>query len=340
MTVVATIGSHCALQILKGAKDEGFGTLIVTRRARESLYRRFSFIDEFVVVDSFRDLVKPAHISLLKRKKVVLVPHGTFISDLSLEAIENQLSVPLFGSRRMLRWEADRDLKERLIKESGLTLPRTFASPEKIEGLAIVKQHGARGGHGYFLARDAKSFEANRARQERNGILPKGARLYIQEYVLGVPVYLQFFYSPLKEELELLGIERRYETTADALGRVPAELQEGVVPSYLVVGNFPMVLRESLLDEVFKMGERFVSVTRKLVPPGMIGPFCLEGVYDENGKFVTFEFSARIVAGTNLYVQGSPYSALLYHRPVSMGRRIAMELRSGIRTKRLKEVLT
>ncbi|MDP8915076.1 MAG: DUF1297 domain-containing protein, partial [Thermoproteota archaeon] len=64
-----------------------------------------------------------------------------------------------------------------------------------------------------------------------------------------------------------------------------------------------------------------------LVPPGMTGPFCLEGVYDREGVFTTFEFSARIVAGTNLYINGSPYSDLLFEEPMSMGRRIAHEIK-------------
>ena len=55
----------------------------------------------------------------------------------------------------------------------------------------------------------------------------------------------------------------------------------------------------------------------------MNGPFCLEGVYGKDGNFVTFEFSARIVAGTNLYLSGSPYSDLVYPEPMSMGRRIS-----------------
>ena len=339
MRAVSTLGSHSALQVLKGAKDEGFRTLLVTLKARESLYRRFGFIDEFVVVRRFRDILLRDNLAALKRRNAIMIPHGTLISDVGVDAIEGRFDVPVFGNRKMLRWEADRELKGRLIKEAGLTSPKTFRTPEEIDRLVIVKQHGAKGGRGYFLAEDAKSFAANRKKQERGGALMKGTPLYIQEYVLGVPVYFQFFYSALKDEVELLGIDRRYETTADALGRLPAETR-GIIPSYMVVGNFPMVIRESLLDEVYKMGERFVEAARRLVPPGMIGPFCIEGVYRGDGRFVTFEFSARIVAGTNLYVQGSPYSALFGGGPVSMGRRIAMEIKEGIRERRLDELLT
>ncbi len=59
----------------------------------------------------------------------------------------------------------------------------------------------------------------------------------------------------------------------------------------------------------------------------MNGPFCIEGVYDENAKFTSFEFSARIVAGTNIYMDGSPYYSLLFNENMSMGKRIAREVK-------------
>jgi 5-formaminoimidazole-4-carboxamide-1-(beta)-D-ribofuranosyl 5'-monophosphate synthetase len=95
-----------------------------------------------------------------------------------------------------------------------------------------------------------------------------------------------------------------------------------------------------LLEEVYKIGENFVRAAERLVPPGMPGPFCLEGVYDSEGKFTTFEFSARIVAGTNLYLDGSPYSGLLYDEPMSMGRRIAREVKVAKKKGKLEKVVT
>ncbi|MDE1872312.1 MAG: DUF1297 domain-containing protein, partial [Thaumarchaeota archaeon] len=112
------------------------------------------------------------------------------------------------------------------------------------------------------------------------------------------------------------------------------------ISSFNVIGNSPLVLRESLLDEVYAMGERFVEAANRLAPPGMNGPFCLEGVYDENGQFTSFEFSARIVAGTNLYVDGSPYSAFIHNEPMSMGRRIAREIKIGKEKDQLSKIVT
>jgi 5-formaminoimidazole-4-carboxamide-1-(beta)-D-ribofuranosyl 5'-monophosphate synthetase len=340
MTEIATLGSHCALQVLKGAKDEGFSTLLVCQRKRESLYRRFGFIDEYLFVDSFSEVTSRDIISTLKERNAVIVPHGTLVSEVGAKNVLEEFDVPIFGSRKMLLWESDRELKEKLMKESGLRTPKTFTSPDEIDRLVIVKLHGAKGGLGYFLADSPKSYRENLNKSMKSGKVATNVPLYIQEYVVGVPVYFEFFYSALSGELEFHSIDRRYETTVDSIGRVPASMQSSIQPSYVVVGNSPLVLRESLLEQVFKMGEDFVRASARLVPPGMIGPFCIEGVYDEKTEFVAFEFSARIVAGTNLYTQGSPYTAFLFDKPMSMGRRIAVEIREAAATASLSKVTT
>lgn len=338
---IATLGSHCALQVLKGAKNEGFKTLLVCEKKRAGLYERFGFIDSMILVDSFREFLNDGVQAKLKRANAVLVPHGTLISQMSSDQIE-KIDTPIFGNKWILRWEADRGLKQRLMEAAGLRTPRAVVSKDDIRGLCIVKLHGAAGGRGYYLAWDRQSFEEGVKRLVQQNMIKGEQDLYIQEFVRGVPVYLQYFFSPLTKELELLGVDRRYESDIDGIGRIPARQQLGAggEPSYTVVGNIPLVLRESLLDVVYRMGEGFCNAAEKLVKPGMPGPFCLEGVYDSEGHFTTFEFSARIVAGTNLYVDGSPYSDLLYDEPMSMGRRIAREVKMAKKKGRLADVVT
>ena len=338
---ISTLGSHCALQVLKGAKDEGFKTILVCENKRKNLYQRFKFIDELVLVNNFTEISVQSILDVLQKNESILIPHGTLISNMNSKQIES-IKVPFFGNRWILRWEADRNLKEKLMKESKLETPKTVNSPDEINKLAIVKLHGAAGGKGYFLAWDKKSFTERAEKLQKQGLIKGEDDLYIQEYVFGVPVYLQYFYSSLTNELELLGIDRRYESDVDSIGRVPSKHQQevGVEPSYNVIGNIPLVLRESLLEEVYNMGERFVEASKRLVKPGMFGPFCIEGVYDKDGKFTAFEFSARIVAGTNLYVEGSPYSAFLYDEPMSMGRRIAREIKVAYEKNALNQVTT
>jgi 5-formaminoimidazole-4-carboxamide-1-(beta)-D-ribofuranosyl 5'-monophosphate synthetase len=339
---IATLGSHCALQLLKSAKEEGFKTLVVSLKRRLSLYKRFKFIDEFLVVNEFAEVTKEENINKLNSKESILIPHGTLISEVGIERVEKELNVPIFGNRYILRWEADRELKDKLMKESRMITPRRFSSPEEINCLAIAKLPGAAGGRGYFLAYDKRSYDEALNRLKERGMIKQEEEkeIFIQEYVIGVPVYLQFFYSPLNNELELLGVDKRYETNVDVLGRIPARYQLAEEPSYMVVGNMPLVLRESLLNYVFEIGENFVKASKKLVPPGIIGPFCIEGVYKEDGTFVSFEFSARIVAGTNLFVNGSPYSYFYYDEPMSMGKRIAREIKAAKETSSLNLILT
>ena len=126
------------------------------------------------------------------------------------------------------------------------------------------------------------------------------------------------------------------------MGRIPSDqqLKSKKVPSFNVIGNSPLVLRESLLDEVYTMGENFVEAAKRIVSPGMNGPFCIEGVYDENAKFTSFEFSARIVAGTNIYMDGSPYYSLLFNENMSMGKRIAREVKLAEEKNQIEKIVT
>jgi 5-formaminoimidazole-4-carboxamide-1-(beta)-D-ribofuranosyl 5'-monophosphate synthetase len=157
-----------------------------------------------------------------------------------------------------------------------------------------------------------------------------------------VLAYLQFFYSPLQEKLEFFGVDQRHESDIEGLARIPSDqqLKNTKVPSFNVIGNSPLILRESLLEDAFYMGENFVDAAKRLISPGMNGPFCIEGVYDENAKFKAFEFSARIVAGTNIYMDGSPYYSLLYNEPMSMGKRIAREIKIAQSSNQINKITT
>lgn len=341
MTSVATLGSHCSLQVLKGAKDEGLRTILVCEKKREKLYRRFSFIDEIILVDSFSEILDKKCQLVLEQNDAVIIPHGTLIAQMTSEQIES-INIPIFGNKWILRWESDRGMKEKLMREANLPVPTPVENPSDIDRLVIVKRQGAAGGKGYFLATSENDYNAKRNQLISQGIISKDEPLYIQEYAAGVLAYLQFFYSPIKEELEFFGVDQRHESDIEGLARIPSEqqLKNTKVPSFNVIGNSPLVLRESLLDQVYTMGENFVDAAKRFVSPGMNGPFCIEGVYDENAKFTSFEFSARIVAGTNIYMDGSPYYSLLYNEPMSMGKRIAREIKIADKSKQLDKVTT
>ncbi len=329
---IATLGSHSALQILKGARDEGFRTLAIANRETERLYRAYAFVDEVITIDHYGQFM--GLVPDLEKRKMVIVPHGSFVAYLSLEE-HKRMRIPYFGNKAVLDWEASRELQREWLVRAGLTVPRQFRTGAEIDRPVIVKLYGAQGGKGYLFLRDAKDFELRAGQLARQNYI-------LQEYIIGVPAYIHYFYSPLSGKLEIMSMDRRYETNVDSLGRIPAAAQENmnIDPSYVVVGNSPLVLRESMLAEAYRMGEDVVRVSQEICgPKGLFGAFCIETIITPEAKFFVMEISARIVAGTNPFIDGSPYSYLNYSEPMSTGRRIAREIKNALLSNNLPSVL-
>jgi len=337
---IATLGSHTALQILKGAKDEGFKTICICKNGQDGMYKHFGVADEILTVESFNDCLEIEE-GLIKRN-AILIPHGSFVSYMGWEKVQ-QCKVMHYGTKGILEWESDREKERVWLKASGLTLPKIFDKPEDIDRPVIIKFHGALGGKGYFIANSPEEFH------ERISEYPGEEGYVIQEYIVGVPIYSHYFHSPLTGELEIMSFDKRYESNADSIGRIAAkdQLDADIRTSYTITGNIPLVIRESLLPDVMEMGRRVVEESKKLsssitgetLDKGLYGPFCLEAILDPELRFYVFEISARIVAGTNPYINGSPYTWLRYNEPMSTGRRIARDIKQAIEQNRLDDVL-
>lgn len=340
---IGTLGSHSSLNIFKGAKEEGFRTVCICKEKDAIMYQKYPLVDEIIIVKDFSELLNAKLQERLRKLNVVLIPHGSFTAYLSTEELTDNLNVPMMGNRKLLHWEANRKSQEEWLRLAGLRLPATFESPDDIDRLIIAKLQGAKGGRGYFLANSPKGFYKKADEMIKRGLIVKDdiEKIHLQEYALGVNVYPSYFSSILNEDVELLAMDRRYESAVDSIGKIPAQeqLEIEVIPTYTVVGNFPIVLRESLLPEIMRMGENVHKKARELAPPGIIGPFCLETVITDDLKIFTFEISARIVAGTNVGIGTSPYAYLRYGENMYMGRRIGRELKEAIKQKRLHEVV-
>ena len=330
---IVTLGSHSALQILKGAKDEGFKTAVVATPDRIPLYSSYTnFIDEIIKITSWKDFPKLEK-DLIKRNSII-IPHGSFVAYLGMDE-NKKMNVPYFGNKKVLDWEENRKMQREWMEKSGTKVPHRFRKGDKIDRPVIVKSYGAAGGKGYFTARNQKEFDQKLKNYEE-------ARFIVQEYVIGVPVYFHFFYSPLTKKMELMSVDKRYETNVDSLGRIPAKNQRGlnIEPSFEVVANIPMAVRESLIADAVEMANRVIKTSQKLISTkGLFGPFCLETIITSSEEVYIIEISARIVAGTNCFINGSPYTYLLYDEPMSTGRRIAREIKNAIAQNKLEDVL-
>ena len=135
---IATLGSHTALHILRGAKQEGFRTAVVCEKGKEVPYERFGVADEFIFVDEYKDIVNSDVQDKLRAMNAIVVPHGSFVAYAGLSNVEDKFNVPMFGNRDILRWEAERDKERKMITQSGIRMPRKFDKPEDINKEVMV----------------------------------------------------------------------------------------------------------------------------------------------------------------------------------------------------------
>ena len=88
---IGTLGSHSALNIFKGAKEEGFRTVCICKKENEIIYQRFSLADEIVIVKDFESLLDANVQKRLRELNTILIPHGSFNAYLDMDDILNKL---------------------------------------------------------------------------------------------------------------------------------------------------------------------------------------------------------------------------------------------------------
>jgi len=327
--VVATLCSHSSLQIFHGARMEGFKTLGIAVDQNTKFYDAFPLgkPDEIIWLDSYDEMMKRT--DEFVDRNVIIIPHGSFVEYMGHERFE-KVEVPTYGNRQVLHWESDREKEREWLISAGISMPRKLSDPNEINRPVLVKYHGAKGGKGFFIAKDYPDFKLG---------IDHTQPYTIQEYIMGTRYYLHYFFSPIQEggyrvlngALELLSIDRRDESNIDEMYKLGAQEElkkHGLYPSFVVTGNISVVVRESLLPKIFEMGEKVVKRSQELFG-GMVGPFCLESIVTDKLEFKVFEISSRIVAGTNPFISGSPYSDMI-EPGMSTGRRIAKEIRKAL----------
>jgi 5-formaminoimidazole-4-carboxamide-1-(beta)-D-ribofuranosyl 5'-monophosphate synthetase len=268
----------------------------------------------------------------LIEKKVILVPHGSFVEYVGAENVL-RLKVPVFGNREVLEWEADKRKSFGWFVKAGVRLPQEFRKPEDIDRLCIVKSQEAERGYerAFFFADSFEEYKRKaRERVDEKKIRAEGLeKAVIEEYVIGAQVNFNFFYSAIDDEIELMGTDTRRQTNIDGLIRLSADEQTEVLkherPSYIENGIIACTVKESLLEKGLDAAERLVKTLRREAPPGIIGPFALQGAITPGPpreEFVVFDVSMRIPGSPGTMF--TPYTNYLYGRNISTGERIAM----------------
>jgi 5-formaminoimidazole-4-carboxamide-1-(beta)-D-ribofuranosyl 5'-monophosphate synthetase len=345
---IATIGSHSALEVMDGAKDEGMKTLCICQKGRDLPYRRFKRLaDEIIVLEKFSDILNRENQEKLREKNCVMVAHRAFTAYLGYDNIENNFKVPVFGNRSLLRAEERTALRNQyyLIEKAGLRHPKIYRKPSDIAGPAMVKVQEAKRKleRAFFIVTSYEDYKRKAKQKIEQGVVSKKDldNAVIEEYVLGTYFNLNFFHSPLNGETEFLGIERRLQTNLHDFVSIPArqQIEMDTQTQNIEVGHTPASIRESLLEKVFEMGDKFAAAVKKEYPPGIIGPISLQSIVTTDLDFVVYDVSLR-VPGNPIMATTSPYTKYYYGHTMGVGRRIAMEIKNAASQRRLRDIVT
>jgi len=346
---IGVLGSHSALEIAYGAKQEGFETVVICQKGREKTYTKYyrNLFDHVLLLDKFADVIREENLEKLRALNTIFVPNRSFSVYVGYENIEKRFTVPIMGNRFMLKTE-ERNVPRNqyyLLGKAGILTPKVFKSPDEIDRLVIVKvpEKTRTIERAFFYASSPEEFKRKAEERIAKGIISREAleKAVIEEYVIGAKFNANFFWSPLTDELDLLGFDRRIQTDLDGVLDLPAQeqLELGITTQNIEIGHMGVTMRESQLEKVFEAGERFVEICKKEYPPGIIGLFALQGAVTKNLEFYVFDVSPR-VPGCPCVEPTSPYMKYKYGMEVGPGRRVAMEVKRAIKEGRLEDIVT
>jgi 5-formaminoimidazole-4-carboxamide-1-(beta)-D-ribofuranosyl 5'-monophosphate synthetase len=346
---IGTIGSHSALEIMDGAKDENIKTVCISQKDRERAYRRFSRLsDEIISLDKFSSIINEEIQAKLRSLNTIIVANRAFTAYVGYDNIENKLEIPIFGNRELLRAE-ERSVQRNqyyLLDVAKIRRPKIYEEPSQIDNLAMVKVQEARRKleRAFFIVTSYEDYKRKAKSKIEQGLISEEDlnSATIEEYVIGTHFNFNFFYSPLKKETEFLGIERRLQTnlhdfTTSLTAKQQMEIDIGI--QNIEVGHTPASIRESMLEKVFEMGDKFTDTVNKEYPPGIIGPISLQGIVTLDLDPVIYDVSLR-VPGNPIMATTSPYTKYYYGHTMGIGRRIAMEVKNATTLKTISEIVT
>jgi len=340
-------------------------------KSREEDGKELGCVDETILVDKFEDVLLPENQETLRKMNTIFIgSRYWWVYFSNFDKVENEFEVPFYGSRGLVKLE-ERDQPNNqyvLLEKAGIRIPNIIREGDsgmnddelktaldnhfvkEKGGPLLVKVNEAIRGYErafFIITREREYFDISKKMLEEGKITQEDLdKAVIEEFVIGAQINYNFFYSPINDRLELMGTDTRRQTSLGGFLRLDAGTQQllldkGYKPTMIETGHIACTCKESLLEKAFEAGEKFVETMKKEVPPGMIGPFALQGAigsYDGKEEFVVFDVSMRIPGSPG--TPFTPYSGYLHGESVSYGERIAMELKSTIKKEKLIEVLS
>ncbi len=345
---IGVLGSHSALEVMDGAKEENFQTVVYCQKGREGPYRRFGRIaDEIVVLNKFKDMASAKNQKILRDTNTIVVPHRSLTVYLGYKILENSFKVPIFGNRKLFQAE-ERTAKRNqyyLLEKAKIKFPKLFKNPKNINKPCIVKvqEKNRPLERAFFTVSSYKDYVEKSDAKIKQGLISRKdlEKSSIEELMIGTYMNFNYFHTPISNQVDFIGIERRLQTNIHDYNALPARQQMDIDIDLqnIEVGHTPASIRESLLDKVIKMGDKFVATVKREYAPGIIGPFSLQSVITKDLELIVYDVSLR-VPGNPIVATTSPYTKYQYGQTFGVGRRIAMEIKRAQEERRLDEIVT
>ncbi len=359
---IGIFGSHSAKEIGMSAKAWGFRTVVVVQRGRDKLYTKYNrhLYDEFIVLDSFKDMLNDEVQEKLLELNTIFIPNRSFAVYVGYDGIENEFRVPIYGNRYLLRAE-ERDFEKNqyyLLEKAGVRFPKKFNSPEEIDRLVVVKVQQAKNPleRAFFYASSPEDYYRQAEELIRAGVINEEglAKARIEEYVLGARFNANFHSYALKDvfgDFDFVGFSDRRQVNLQGFLNLPAkdQLKINVPVKNEEIGHFGVTMRESKQDMVYEAAEKFLRACETEFPPGIIGLFGLQGAVayspedDTKLEFVVFDVSFRVPGDPAI----GPTSPEMRNLSLKHGVKIEdpldltmMEIKKAIELERLPEIVT
>ena len=184
----------------------------------------------------------------------------------------------------------------------------------------------------FFTVSSFSDYKKKSENKIKQGIISKSGlkNAVIEELVIGTYLNFNYFHTPISKNVDFLGIERRLQTNIHDYNALPAkqQLELDIDIQNIEIGHTPASIRESMLEKVITMGDKFVAAVKKEYSPGIIGPFSLQSVITKDLEIIVYDVSLR-VPGNPILATTSPYTKYQYGQTFGVGRRIAMEIKKA-----------
>ncbi len=312
---IGVLGSHSAEEVGVAAKVFGFPTVVVCQKGREELYVKYNkhIFDHSIILDKFSDIIQESVQKQLRNLNTIFLPNRSFAVYTGYKEIEEKFFVPIYGNRNMLRTEERKQARNQywLLDQSKVRTPKRFAHPEDIDRLVIVKirQKNKLLERAFFTASTPEQYRAKAEKLASQGIIDLDdlKESIIEEYVIGPRFNANFQAWALKDvfgEFDFLGFDDRRQVNLQGILNLTAkeQLELDIAVKNEEIGHFGVTMRESQKPLAYSSAERFLKVCEREYPPGLIGPFALQGsvAYDPEDRegrkldFFVFDVSPRI----------------------------------------------